>query len=101
MTRAVALGLRLAGGGAGSGRLRTAMVAAAAGIGTWLLLNVAAIARAEQVQMAGLYSSVMSQDILDGRTHADWVRPSLVLSGMCRGGESAGSAWPGRGRARG
>jgi hypothetical protein len=28
---------------------------------------------------------VMSQDIVDGRTHADWVRPSLVSSGMCRG----------------
>jgi len=40
------------------------MVAAAAGIGTWLLLNVAAIARAEQVQMAGLYSSAEMQRLL-------------------------------------
>jgi hypothetical protein len=29
---------------------------------------------------------VMSQDIVDGRTHAIWVRPSLVFSGMCGGG---------------
>jgi len=64
MTRAVALGLRLAGGGAGSARLRSAMVAAAAAIGTWLLLAVTAIARAEQVQMAGLYSSAEMQWLL-------------------------------------
>ncbi len=47
MIQAVALGLRLAGGGAGSGRLRSGMVAAAAAIGACLLVGVAAIARAE------------------------------------------------------
>ena len=64
MIRAVALGLRLAGGGAGSGRLRSAMVAAASAIGTWLLLSVAAIARAEQRQNVGLYASAEMQRLL-------------------------------------
>ncbi len=64
MNRAVALGLRLAGGGAGSARLRSAMVAAAAGIGTWLLLSVAAIARAERLQNVGLYASAEMQRLL-------------------------------------
>ncbi len=64
MIRAVALGLRLAGGGAGPGRLRSAMVAAAAAIGTWLLSSVAAIARAEQFEGFALYSSSEMQRLL-------------------------------------
>ena len=40
------------------------MVATAAAIGTWLLLSVTAIARAEQVQVAGLYSSAEMQRLL-------------------------------------
>lgn len=47
MRGAVALGLRLTGAGAGPARLRSALVALAAAIGTTVLLAVCALARAE------------------------------------------------------
>ncbi|HSF27370.1 MAG TPA: FtsX-like permease family protein [Actinomycetes bacterium] len=64
MKPAVALGLRLALGTTRADRLRSAMVALSAAIGTLLLLVVAAIARAEQAQHPNLYSSVEMQRLL-------------------------------------
>lgn len=64
MRQAILLGLRLVRGGTGSARLRSTMVALAAAIGTWLLLCVAAVARAEEFQNPGLYSSSDMQRLL-------------------------------------
>lgn len=56
MIRAFALGLRLAGVGTASARIRAAMVAVAALVGTWTLLALAAFSRAQQVELMMAYS---------------------------------------------
>jgi putative ABC transport system permease protein len=56
MRTAILLGLRLTGAGAGPARLRTGLLALATAIGTALMLGIAAIARAEQLQNPALYS---------------------------------------------
>ncbi|MGI8578177.1 MAG: FtsX-like permease family protein [Nocardioidaceae bacterium] len=64
MRHAVLLGLRLAAAHTGAARFRSSMVALSAAIGTWLLLCVAAIARAEQFQDPELYSSADMKRLL-------------------------------------
>jgi hypothetical protein len=57
MRSALLLGLRLTGAGAGPARVRTALVALAAGLGTLILLGVLAAGRAEQILTGPMYSS--------------------------------------------
>lgn len=56
MRGAIALGLRLAGAGAGPAKLRTTLMALATCVGTVLMLVVAAIASAEQISQATMYA---------------------------------------------
>lgn len=64
MRRALLLGLRLTGGGAGPARMRSVFVAVAAAVGTALLLAVAAVARAEAAQDAALYGAAEMRRLL-------------------------------------
>ncbi|HET6562312.1 MAG TPA: FtsX-like permease family protein [Marmoricola sp.] len=56
MRAAIALGLRLTGAGGGAARLRSLLVALATALGTALMLAIAAIARAEQLENVSVYA---------------------------------------------
>ncbi len=64
MRSALLLGLRLTGAGAGPARVRTALVALAAGLGTLILLGVLAAGRAEQALTGPMYSSAELRRLL-------------------------------------